>query len=326
MTLLRGFLRSRIVFFLLFCLGQIRPLTGQIKSVRPETVADSEFRFARTDPPTTLPSTTAGGIQYVNASVDIPSAYAALPPTGGVVTLQNDITISTPKTLSMTIGKPLKLDCGGHTITCANPSNNTICLTIAKPDSNPRYRLEVAGGSCTYTFSGSATGITGLKIQGVDSSHGATDFSVHDLHFAGFNTSSSVAIDLGGAEEAEVYANSFTENAVGMTAGLNFNNNYIHGNSFHHNTVAFIFTDVLGVNFDSNLMQSNGGSRPAQFISSALGLDTLIFTNNWFENNRDGTANSRTLSFNIGAGTAMGRMQLVGNTFAPGANTPNTST
>src|SRR5450432_3751445 len=97
------------------------------------------------------------GFAATSSEGGIAEAYAALPPSGGVVRLNHDVTITTPQTLTLSVGKPLFLDLNGHTVTCTN--NGGACLTIFKPDATPRYPLSIYQGR--FIYRGSSPGVVG---------------------------------------------------------------------------------------------------------------------------------------------------------------------
>lgn len=269
-------------------------------------------------------------IQYVNSTTSITTAYAALPSTGGTVELASDITISSATTLTLTAGKPLLLNLKGHTITCSALANSSICLKIIKPDATPRYRLEIAGGSGTLTWSGTGTSIVGLQFGDPSSPAVLTDVYVHDLTIKSFNTTSSIGLKVDWVEEFDFEHLTFASNTQGAqissTTTITTIQNRFCNSTFQENVTAAILQDISELTFCDNTVQSNTAQK-AFIIKTSAGNDSSIrISRNHFENNGDTTNASRQISMQPAAGKSITRVVLEHNVFNGGANFPGGAT
>lgn len=248
---------------------------------------------------------------YSNGTTDggIIEAYAACPSTGCREILGSDITISTATALTITNGKPLWFEQNGHTIsmTCTTSP----CLKL-DATSAQRQQLIWMGG--TIDGSGTTAAITGMQILN------AQDQQIGPIHFRNFYNTGQTCLDLNNVEDSKVNA-TFEQCFSSFVAENATNNNDLNLWLNDGGATSGISSALTGIALTLN---SSTGNRINGLIQSNKGTITVLLTNSadynkfdsvWWENNGDGTANSRLVKFDTAPGF------IVQTTFVSNFNT-----
>ena len=256
------------------------------------------------------PGSVTGGIQ---------EAYTACVAgnLGCVVQLAQPVTITASQTISVLNQHPLELNCNGQPIHFSHSSGAGLILTTANPNTL-RYAIIVHG--CTFDYTGSGTGITGLQIG--TQATAAVDYSVYGNTFNSFPTG-SIALDLNDAEEGHVYDNRFNANAVSVKLDLATNQNELNGNWIQGGKIGIICTDCQEAHIHDNTFQSMTGTSAIQLNAATVSIVHVAIVHNHFENNGDGTVGTHQIALNAATGLSITWEAFEHNVFNPGVNGAN---
>lgn len=242
----------------------------------------------------------------------VQAALTAMGALGGTLLFPGDTKVASALTLTVTSGKTLFIDLGGHKLTLAHTSG--VGLTI-DGNSFRRQPLVISNG----TISGNTTsGVTGVKVLN------AIQFTARDLLVTGFTGTSQVVWLLDGTEDSEFSSVNFLENNNTGTIALdltnNANANKYSNVQFQNNTTAIRIRNGSSGNWFSDcLIQSNVATNAVVVQSLTADTNTAItdtvFERCWFENNGDSTANASSVAFTADVGRTIAYTRFISNHF-----------
>ena len=218
-------------------------------------------------------------------------AYAVCPSTGCRITLDADVVINTPQSLEILSGKPLVLDQNGFTIHCSIKIGT--CVTVHPANS---ARQMFVWKDATVDGTGAGAGTTGVLIQD------GVDIHVGPIHVGNFGRTGSSGLVLSNVEDSDINATS-EQNYNGVVLENHTNNNDLRLRINDGGATSGVSSSLTGVALN---IRASGGNRIHGLVQSNKGTQTVLlgggsnfnkFDSVWFENNGDGTANSRLIDF-----------------------------
>jgi hypothetical protein len=240
----------------------------------------------------------------------IAEAYADCPATGCKVQLGADVTIASPQSVMVKMGKPLVLDLAGRLIKVSNASG--VGLTFTSENINARTPMTITNGTlaCSWT----APNLVGFEwISSVN-------VSLENLDVRSCNTPGSVAILWDFVEDAHMNAVGFRFNSGALRVQNASNQVSFHNVWFDSNVDPIVFQDNSGITLEDCLVQSNTGRRAVQMLSSAgSNATTLRIHKCHFENNGDGSASSRNIYIAPAMSQVIIGVSVEDNVFTAGA-------
>lgn len=260
----------------------------------------------------TITATDINGVEYASSTRSILDAYAALPATGGTVELSEDITISTPQTLTEgpLVGgspthKPVIIDGAGHTITFSHASGAGFTLTT----SNANLRDNVVFKNVVLNCSAAGSNTTALEVLAM------TNVLIENVNVTNCRGTGQTGILLDDVQDSKLHAVGFIGNTVGLQA-QNFSNNTVCDNCrFNGNVLGWRVVDTSGFAFTGEtLTQSNTGPHGGEVLANSQNITNFIYENSWLEFNGDGSAAARHIYFHAADGHVITKVKLTGNT------------
>lgn len=208
------------------------------------------------------------------------------------------------------------VDLGGATLVCSQTSGP--CLKIISTNIAGYQGVTLKNGAVQYV--GASSSVIGILVQDF------TRPTMDSVKVIGFSTSGSEGIQLKNVEEARMSALYIQGNRIGLHLTDQSTANRLDGASVVQGNTTAILIDKgsYGFTCDGNVIQSNIGVHAVEVLNATGDPDSISatrFLNNHFENNGDGTVNTRAIYFHADSGRYILTTTISANIW----NTPNGS-
>lgn len=233
-----------------------------------------------------------------SSSCGLIEAYAAVPATGGAISLASDCTMSSA-TLNLVPGKSIWLQGNGHTINCTTPEG-AFCLTFltsATMHDNMMPRLTLRD----VTFDGTNAKGGGVIFTG--KTYGMLLGEVQRVSFKNFTSITSMPLRLNWSEDLHFSSVAFNNNCndldiLNNSNQIQFDSLWINFGARNPECVPIHIQNSYAIAFNSCLVQNNPTRHSIVMDSNATSQVSMVtFSHCDMEGNGDGTDASRLIVF-----------------------------